>query len=436
MRVADRPIPSIVGPHPPTPPHPADLFVGIERLPLAAYTWDDDDTATKWDAAGLVWDDPSAVAPGQLYDATCSLAGMVIDHPGPDEQGRFAASTVTMTLANADGAWSQYDESGRLVFYAPGRRVDVWARYSGADHWLFSGAVARWAEQPDATVEIEAVDAFANLNQGIGEWQPGSYGQKPGDRLGAIATLVTYPNPYRFATGQVTLHAWLSTATPLEEMQAVAVSDGGILAVDPDGALLYRDRGWPTGRADQPAVVTVSDNLCTADAVVWDLTITTDDELANIVQLTNLEALTVEARGPASIDRYRRHTLEHTGDQWVTVAEGVELAAFLLAQQQPGPLRVDSFTLYLHDPQQVLWPIGVELRRGDMIRLLHQQPAVGGTDLVDVNVITTAIRHELTPTTWVTQVGTTRAVSTNQQWRWDDPAITWDDPTDPPEWTY
>src|SRR6185369_13979656 len=107
---------------------------------------------------------------------------------------------------------------GRLVYFAPGRNVQIWARHGGADWWLFSGEVTRWDEHPDATVEIEAFDAFSNLNQPVGEWNPGTYGQQPGARLTAICALFTYPGPTRFATGDVTLHSWLTTASPLEEL--------------------------------------------------------------------------------------------------------------------------------------------------------------------------------------------------------------------------
>lgn len=435
MRVADQPTPAVTGPRP-VSPWPAALYVAIERLPTAAYTWDDDDARVVWDAAtgAYVWDDPALTT--AMLDATCAVHGVEIDYPAPDDLGRFPSASATITLANPTGAWSQYDTSGRLVYFAPGRNVQLWARIAGADWWLFSGEVARWDERTDGTVEVEAVDAFTNLNQGVGEWDPGSFGQKPGARLAAICTQVAYPGPTRFATGDVTLHSWRTTATPLEEMQAVALSDGGILGVDADATLVYLDRSWPVGRADQTTVPVLTDNICSGPVVVWDLTLATDDELANVVTLTNVEKVTATAQDPASMTLYRRRTLEHDTDQWVTQAEGNTLAAALLARQRSASLRVDGFTLHLHDPTRNLWQTGIDLRRGDLVRLIRSQTAVDGPELVDVNLIVWGIHHAITPSAWTVEAATTRAVSSNAWWRWDQAGITWDDPTDPPVWTY
>lgn len=438
MRAGDATIPTVVGPRP-VPTWPAELFVAIERLPVAAYTWDDENPAVVWDAAGApapyVWDDPSIVASSML-DATCDVRGVDLEHGAPDSAGRFQASTVTLTLDNAAGQWSRYDSSGRLVYFAPGRNVQLWTRYNGAAWWLFSGVVTRWDELPDASVEIEAWDALSVLNQGIGEWVPGTFGQRPGDRLAAIVALIAYTGRTRFATGDNALHAFTSTATPLEEMQAVALSDGGVIAVDVDGTLVYSDRTWPLGRTDQPAVPVLTDNICTGPVVVWDLQLATDDELANVVQLTNLEGLTVSATSADSIALYRRQTLEHSNDQWTTTTEGNALAAALLDRQRSAPARVESFTLYLHDPRLDLWSVGLDLRRGDRLRLVRDQVAVAGPELVDVNLVCWSTHHRITPDAWVLEVGTTRAVSANEWWRWDQSGIAWDDPTDPPLWTF
>lgn len=443
MRTFDRDVPTIAGSRPgpgaPIAGWGAELFVGIERLPLTAQWWDDGDT--DWDD-GALWDDTTAFAAERL-DATCSFQGVELVIGNPDTEGRLAVAECTLQLDNRSGEWSQYDPFGRLVYYSPGAGVDLWAVIDGEPWWLFSGQVSAWRETADGTVEVEAVDPLARWNQPLGEWDPGTYDDTPAERLEAIADLIGDTGPTRFATGDVHLHSFLSTATPLEEARAVALSDGGVLFADADGTRVYADRTWRGGRADQDGVRVFSANVCNHDegaalelVTVWDLEAVTDDEhLVNVVQLTNLAEVTVEARAEPSIATVGIRTLAgRDRDQWNLEADGAALAAFLVETLSAAALRVDGFRLHLIDPRQDLWRPGIDLRIGDLIRFLHDQPALGGERRLDLNLIVASIVHSITPDGWTVDVATTRAVGNNVLWRWDDPDLAWDDPE--PEWGY
>jgi hypothetical protein len=415
---------------------PAQLYVAVERT-TATYAWDD--FTSTWDDPALLWDAPGA---SDYIDAVCTMHGLSIDVGAPDGTGQFTAGEAAMTLDNRDGAWSSYDPQGRLTDWQIGRRLLVWAELEGEPWWLFAGTITAWRELPTGMVEVEAADAFSRLAEGIGRWDPGTFGQHPGDRLEAICDLIGYDEPRRFDLGDVTLHGVSTDRTPLEEMQQVALSDGGVLGVDADGTLLYRDRTWGSGRDDQVTVPVLSANVCAVDAVLWDLELVTDDRaLVNRAVLSNVAEpeLTVQADNFDSQLRYGVHTVpgSRAEDQWTTTGEGQALAEFLVRRDGDAVLRIGSALLYLHDPRQDLWRLGVDRRLGDLVRLLHDQPAAGGgTWRLDLLLVLETIRHDITPDTWTVELATTRAVSSRVTERWDESAYRWDD-TDPANtWGY
>ena len=406
---------------------PAKLRIAIERLPQAAYVWDDADPDVTWDdtTPERVWDAPFVGA--GFTDAVCDFHALTIESGVPDELGLFEAGRVELTLSNPDGEYTAYTVDGRLVYFAPGRQLSIWAQLDGVDWWLANVRIDRWNPQADGTVVVEASDGFSLLAREQGGYTPGVAAEKALARITAIATLAGFPDPVRGDTGDVTLTRQLTDRAPLEEIQTVALSDGGIVAVDADGTLLYRNRLWPAGRADQTTLDVFSDNVCTVPAVVWDLEWTAaDDALTNWVKLVNVAGLTATATDPAALVRW---PLTHPDpDQWTTQAEGDTLAAVLLAQRSTPRLAVESFTLHVHDPQQDLWRTAIDRRIGDRIRFISDQTEPGGgTSTLDIVAVVSTIRHEITPEAWVTTIGTTRSVDYVTVEEWDRTLWVWDD---------
>ena len=268
---------------------------------------------------------------------------------------------------------------------------------------------------------LEAVDGFNLLAQEVPPYTVGAAGQTPGARLAALATFAGYTDPTRFATGTVPLVAVASERTPLDEMQTVVLSDGGALFADADGTVVYVDRNWIGGRDDQTdaAGAVFSDNVCTAPAVVWDPVLTSRDKgLVNRVQLVNTAGLAASATAAASPVRL---TLTHPEpDLWQTQPAGDALAAWLLANRSTPTVAVERFALHLTDPRQDLWRTGIDRRIGDRIRYLHDYRAAGGdVATLDVTVIVSTITHQITPDSWLVQIGTTRAVDYLAPSYWD-----------------
>lgn len=440
MRVNDL-IPPAYAPHPLGPGSPLANWqaiprVVLERLPTYAYTWDDEDPAVVWDAAGdpYVWDAP-AIGAGYI-DATCDFQAITIEAGEPDELNLFSSAQALVSLDNRSGEWSIYDESGRLVYFAPGRRLHVLVDYAGATWWLFSGVIDTWEVNTDDSVSIEAHDRFSGLAQEVGTYTPGVAGQRPAARLAAIAAIAGDTGPQRFDAGDVTLTAQATDRPPLEEMQTVALSDGGLLYVDADGTLIYRDRLWPRGRADQTSIDVFSDNVCDAPAIVWDAELATETEhLATSVRLANVAGTVVTATTDDPLWADRPYPLTHPDpDQWTTAGEGQALANALLDFYDDPKVGVRRFELHLLDPKQDLWRTGIDRRLGDRIRFLHDFVAAGGAPgTFDVTCVVSTITHEISPDGWVVGIGTGPAVDATvvqrwdrTDWLWDDAAARWD----------
>jgi len=397
MRVDDRPLPNVtLDAVPMLAGWPVRPVIAIDSGQALA-EWDST-PAAKWDTPGTVWD-------GGFIDATCAFTGMEIEHGEPDTANLFPSSRCVVQLDNADGAWSTLNADGTINRYGPGTALAVWAHNATGDWWLFNGFVARYDQRADDTIEIEAFDALSDLAQPVGTYTPGTNGQLAGARLTAILTAAGETTmPTRFATGIAALTAQETDAAPIEEMQAVALSDGGLIFVDVDGAVMFIDRTWTAGRADQVTVPITSDNVCTAPVIVWDAVISTnDDNLADRVILENVAGLVATA-GAAS-----GYTIALTDQQWTTQTEGDILAALYLDQQEPRQMSIEEFSLYLNDPNQPdIWA-AVDWRRVDHLRFLHDQRVIGGTVRVDVTTVLDGIIHQVTPEGWTMIVSTAKA---------------------------
>ena len=431
----DRPRPTGMTPHdvPPTAPiadWPARLRVAIERLPQAAYVWDDEDADVTWDdlTPERMWDAPF-IGSG-FTDAVCDFQALTIDVGQPDELGLFAAGALTLNLDNRAGASTPSTRAdGRLVFYAPGRRIQIWANIDGAEWWVFSGRIDTWVQNADDTVTVEASDGFSLLAPEVGAFTVGTAGQRALARIQAIAAHVGFPDRVIGDTGDVALTVQATERSPLEEIQTVALSDGGIVAIDADGSLVYRNRLWPTGRADQTAIDIFSDNVCTVPAVVWEPQLVSADEaVATHVRFVNVAGLVAAATDTSDTFGLRYPLTHPDPDLWTTQAEGDTLAAVLLAQRKTPKVALGSFQLHLLDPLQDLWRVAIDKRIGDRLRFIHEFIAADSTTgTLDVMAIVSTIRHEITPESWITTLGTTRTVEFFSVEEWDDTRFLWDD---------
>jgi hypothetical protein len=409
---------------------PVRPVIALESSTGPGWQWDNGLT---WDTAGLVWDE--VLAAPQWVDATCDFTGADIDYGPADESGAFPAGRLAATLDNRSGRWAPYNLDGSPAAFGAGQRVAAWwTDRHGSSWWAFYGRIATYDEHMGDLIELEAFDTLADLNQDIGDYTPGAAGQTPGPRLTAIVTAAQAPLVRtRFAAGTVTLTAQQTDQSPLEEMQTVATSDGGVLYGDADGTVVFEPRTWRVGRSDQTAVPVLGTNVCTAPIVLTDPVLTTSDEhLAGVVRLENVAGLVAVA----SRQTDPRYVYAETDQQWTTQLEGDTLAGYLAANMWQARLGLSSGDVYPLDPRTTAMLAAADWRLLDRVRILHDSRTAGGTARIDVEALVVELHHALTAETWVCTLGTTRALAYYAPQIWDQSAFTWDDPSPLNVWGY
>jgi hypothetical protein len=421
------------------------LVIALERLPQAAYVWDDEDPDVTWDDAtpARVWDAPF-IGSG-FTDAFCDYTGVQITHGEPDEHELYRSGECVLTVVDpGDGRYRARTADGRLVYFAAGREVQVYAiDPGGVAWWLFRGRISTWHDPMDNTgqVVITAQTGSAELAQDPGrDWQVGAATDQPSVRAGKVLTQWSYTRPSRFDLGDVTLAVpAVAKDSPWEVLQRAYWSDGGIVYSDADDTLVGRDRRWRNGRSDQPAPPRLfTDNVCDVYGAVGISDFTgadEDDWLAGQVLLQNAATptpLVATATIPpgSTLSAAQRFTHPDT-DLWQTQAAGDTLAAFILAARSQPRLAVGNATVALHDPRttDTDWLAMIDLRLGDRVSVWHQDTFAEGvpTD-VFLDVVVQTIRHDITPEAWSTSFESSPAVGYTQLELWDRTRFPWDDP--------
>ena len=423
-RTLDRPLPPIV--------LDPDAFTGRPVRPVIAIQGRR--TVAEWDDPALEWDtDPMLewdmdTVPG-FVDATCDLQGAEWVTGNPDDHWNVDAGQAVIQLDNRNGRWSRFDTSGTQSDYGPGFELAIWSiDTDGQQCWQWRGTITRWDDTTD-TVTIEAFDAFATLAQPIGTYLAGANGQTAALRLAAIMAVAGRSSmPARFAApgaGDVGLTAQATSDAPLEQMQAVASSDAGVLFTDADGAVVYFRRDWRTvGRTDQTEIAVVSDNVCEAPMVIWDAVLSNnDDGLAQSVIFENVAKLRAAApagTAPTGV------VFTETDHQWTTQIEGDTVAALIKGAHNDPRVNVEEFSVHLFAAGT--YYTAARWRLLDTLRYLHDNHATGGTIRLDINVLVSTVAHDITPDDWVMSVRTSKATGWNVPLFWNpagDPYV-WD----------
>lgn len=445
MRANDAAVPAVTLDPDPSPPWMAGgrLVVALERLPRAAYVWDDDDPDVTWDDSTpeRVWD--AAFIGSGYTDVWCDMAALELVTGEPDGDGSYRTPYARLQLVDpGDGRYRSRDVSGRLVYYAIGRRLAVWWQDpGGSPWWLFSGSIATWRDPFNSrVVTVEAYGCPGVLGQTIGQdWTAGTDGQLPAARLQSILTTLApaITVRQRFDAGTATLSVPApSDVAPLDELRRVARSDGGLVYADADDTLVYRDRRWREGRPDQTTVPVWTDNVCDAGAgsvVLWDVeSANVDLVLAGTVRLANAAdpPLVAVATGSGDVPPTVIYT-HPTPDLWRTQTEGNNLAAHLATYRADARMALATAAVYLHDRRYDYWAQTIDRRLGDVVRFQHTETWTDPdrTDFYDLALILTTIRHTITPDTWLVELATSPAVSWSLIELWDDTILTWDDPS-------
>lgn len=439
-RPGDVPVPAMPFDGHPRPgwmaPH-GRLVVGLERLPQSAYVWDDIDPDVVWDDPDpdrFVWDAPF-VGEG-FSDAWCDMTSLELVNGEPDGDDSYRTAYARIELRDpGDGRYATRTVDGRLVFFAPGRRVAVyWLDEDDVGWWLFGGTVATWRQGLDRAVVIEAYGPQSILARELGrDWTAGDPSDLPGERALSIFATAGYGGPSRLDLGDIPLSVPpAAQALPLDVLRRTYRSDGGIVYDDADGAVVARDRRWRDGRADQTRIPTLTSNVCELPGavVVWEpVAADVDLRLAGTVELTNVAGLTADATGSAFVDPtiVFRHP---DPDLWQSQGDGDALAAHIATVRSDARMALASAAVYLHDARFDYWHDVLELRLGDVVRFQHvdRWTDPDRIDTYDLELVVTTLRHRITASEWVVELATSPAVTYTAVELWDVTALVWDDP--------
>ena len=409
-----------------------DLY--LSTGPLSVFKGD---PTTSTPADVLVWDAPFV---GSGYtDVWCDLVELTIRSGFPDQWENYLTGQARLVVRDpGDGRYTTRTADGRLVYYAPGRRLAVyWLDPAGVGWWLFHGAIATW-RQPrlDGTVEIEAFACTGDLAQPVGRvWTAGTATDYSGTRIAAIGAVAGFTGRQGGDSGDVQLSVPAAGSDlPLDAMRRAAASDGGIVYADADDTLLYRDRRWRNGRPDQTDIPTFTDNVCDAgpDVVVgWDpVAADSDLRLAGLVRLSNdaTPPLVAAANGSDYVNARLIYTHQYP-DLWKVQADGDLLAAHEADVRSDARLAVGSLDVHLHDYRWDYWDAVVKRRLGDRVRWLHQDTYTDppSVDLYDLELVLTGLGHTVTPESWTVELGSAPAVAYTAVEAWDVTALFWDD---------
>lgn len=321
-----------------------------------------------WD--GPAWDDPVNTWGGAAtwVDVAGDVEGFQLTAGRHDPSlGDMEAALLTVTLDNRSGRYSQFhtapDGSIEPTFFLPGRQVVLW--YEVDDAAMpdgravvprFWGRIERWDENlvtvdgDPPTIEVTAVDGFALLRASIDglEYRLGGEGDVPLSRISNLLDIGQWAAPRRLDRGDVTLASRLSVNPILEELHAVARSDGGVCFVDTEGTFRYLDRYYLGGRLDQEAPLPFSDD-CSPGTFTFsagDPLVDTFD-VVNSVVLQNQDGVVARAEDAASLAKYGRRQLPRSSDRqwWRTVAEGEALGQWYVANRADLYWRYDEIAL-------------------------------------------------------------------------------------------
>jgi hypothetical protein len=284
------------------------------------------------------------------------------------ELDRMVAGKAITRLRDPDG---YFDTTNLGSPYAgnvlPMRRMRIRGTWQGVTFDRFNGYIESyprsWTPGPAgiAYVELHAVDAFKVL--ALAKVSTARSAESSGARVGAILDAIGWPAADRaIDTGLSTVQAVTYVDQPaLTALQAIEITEGGVLFVSRDGKITFLDRTKPVTVALDDANLTWGDSGLEKDYL--ELTTSFDDsQIWNDVKVTAPGNPDGTAEDLTSQDRYFRRTLvESTLHQ--DANEQQSKAEYLVTRFSEPALRITTLDLSSAKGQDNQWPhiLGREL---------------------------------------------------------------------------
>lgn len=331
----------------------------------------------------------------------------------------WSSGSITVSLNNVDGRFSPDNLAGPyapggISSIIPGRGIRYSIIHNSVTYRIFTGYIDELAESFEsygprtgsATMTITGSDMWKRLANlpSIASGSVGS-GDYFGQRITRILNAASYSGSTDLDTGVAPLQPTTFGSKPIEEIETVAASEGGIVFIGSDGALVGRDRY---------ALVTdarsVTEQVVFGDGggveVPWskfDLSPLTADYVINGAAYTAVGGVQQVYQDQTSISLYGpRWDQSSQADKLVCLndADVLLLAKWAVITGKLPEARVDGLTV---DPLLLpasMLPVAVDLSILDLVKIIIRPPS--------------ATSHTITRWCYVSGISTTVAAGNLQ----------------------
>lgn len=352
-------------------------------------------------------------------DVSADVRGEITIRRGrATERDRIEAGTASLTLDNRS---RKYDPNNTGSIYypyvLPVRPIKIEATFNNVTYPLFRGFVGGWTPvEPggqDALVRVQCVDAFeffasAQITSISRSAEDG------GTRIGAVLNALGWPSADRaLLTGQTTLQSYaLGSMAPLSHMQDVALTENGLLFMDPAGKVEFQDRHY---RLRNGTAVATFGNAGGSELPFVDISITNDkSQIFNDIQVSYPGGSTATSSDAASQARFFRRTLTRS-ILVQTISEAQDCADWLRLRYSTAQARIERLVVSGH-LGDAIWPHQLGRDVSDVVAATHRPP--GGGAAISGSYYIESIEHRIADqcatftTTWQLSTVTTLAFLT------------------------
>lgn len=328
---------------------------------------------------------------------------------------KFEAGTAIVEVKDDTGNWNPANtNSAYYPNLVPLRKIQIYADYLGIRYILFTGYInsydlqfVRGIESTDKVV-LNCVDAFKLFQNATIDTVPAAAaGDLSGTRVNDLLDLNTWPSDLRdINVGNSTLQDDPGgSRTLLAAIQTVEQSEFGAFFMDAEGRATFYDRDTVSQYADAVPYEFSDDGTQLPYAAI-DLAF--DDALVvNDVTIQRLNGTAQNVFDQDSIDKYYIHSGSRTGILVQTDAEALEQANMILNARKETQVRVDSMTLNLVDDNSQLVIAGLDM---ELFNLVNVSKIMPGNTSITREVFVQGLNHDITRTTFTTQVLTAEPI--------------------------
>lgn len=329
-------------------------------------------------------------------DVTADWRGEITIRRGrATERDRIEAGTASLTLDNRTRRYDPNNTSSTYYPYVlPVRPIKIEAAFGGITYPLFRGFVGGWTPvEPggqDALVRLQCVDGFEYFAsaQIASISRPAEDG---GARIWAVLDVLGWPTADRtLVTGQTTLQSYaLGSMTPLSHMQDVALTENGLLFMDPAGRVEFQDRHY---RLRNGSAVATFGRAGGSELPFLDISITNDkSQVFNDIQVSYPGGSTATSSDTTSQARYFRRTLTRS-ILVQTISEAQDCADWLRLRCSTAQARIERLVVSGH-LNDAIWPHQLGRDISDVVAATHRPP--GGGAAISGSYYIESIEHRI-----------------------------------------